>query len=101
MIVWKLNTLLNERKVTSQELAEALNTTTTNISRFRTGKFKSISMEKIEKICVYLECDITDLIEYIPDEKDIEIERKWKIRMEQRKKNNKSNLTTDVYIGRK
>ena len=63
MINIKLRELLWERNVSGKELHKATGISQAKISEIIRGKRTNITLETVEKICLYLECEIQDLIE--------------------------------------
>ena len=64
MIVVNLDVMLAKRKVRSKELAERIGITEANLSLLKSGKVKGVRFETLDKICVVLECQPGDLLEY-------------------------------------
>lgn len=61
-----LDTILEERGMKSNELAEAINITTANLSILKTGKAKAVRFSTLEAICEVLNCQPGDILEYRP-----------------------------------
>ncbi len=59
---------LVKRKMTSRELAQAIDLTETNLSLLKSGKVKGIRFNTLSAICDYLNCQPGDILEYVPDE---------------------------------
>lgn len=66
-IVVNLDVMLAKRKMKSNELAEIVGITTTNLSILKTGKAKAIRFSTLEAICEALDCQPADILEYIED----------------------------------
>jgi len=66
-IIINLDVMLAKRKMKSKELAEKIGITTANISILRSGKAKAIRFSTLEKICIALNCQPSDILEYIED----------------------------------
>lgn len=64
MITVRLDRVMADRKVSLNELSEAVGISTTNLSLLKNGKVKGVRFETLEKICEYLECDVKDILEY-------------------------------------
>ena len=58
--------MLSKRKMRSNELAEKIGITTANLSILKTGKAKAIRFSTLEAICVELECQPGDILEFRP-----------------------------------
>ena len=64
MIKIHLSRLLGEKRWTQKDLAEA--------TGIRYHEFVTrINLDHVDKICEVLECDISDLIEYVPNQHKI------------------------------
>lgn len=59
--------MLAKRKMQSQELADKIGITTANLSILKTGKAKAIRFSTLEAICKELNCQPSDILEYIPN----------------------------------
>ena len=59
--------MLAKRGMKSNELAEIIGITTANLSILKTGKAKAIRFSTLEAICKALECQPSDILEYIED----------------------------------
>ncbi|ESQ81329.1 helix-turn-helix transcriptional regulator [Asticcacaulis sp. YBE204] len=66
-----LDVLLARRKVRAKDLAAQVGISETQMSLLRTGKVKGLRFETLSKICFLLECQPADIIEYLPDEGDL------------------------------
>ena len=63
-IIVNLDVMLARRKMRSKELAEIVGITEANLSLLKSGKVKGVRFETLESICVALECQPGDLLEY-------------------------------------
>ena len=66
-IIVNLDVILAKRKMKSKELAEKVGITTTNLSILKSGKAKAIRFSTLNKICKALECQPSDILEFIKD----------------------------------
>ena len=66
-IIVNLDVMLAKRKMKSNELAEKVGITTANLSILKTGKAKAIRFSTLEAICEALDCQPSDILEYIED----------------------------------
>ncbi len=57
--------MLTERKMKSKELAEIIGITTANMSILKSGKAKAIRFSTLEAICKALDCQPSDILEYV------------------------------------
>ena len=64
MIIVNLDVIMAKRKISSQELAEAVGITQANLSILKTGKGKAIRFSTLEKICEVLDCKPGDILDY-------------------------------------
>jgi putative transcriptional regulator len=70
-IVVRLDVMMAKRKVRSNELAEAIGITQSNLSLLKSGHVRGVRFSTLEAICKALECQPGDLLEYVPDEKQL------------------------------
>ena len=63
-IIVNLDVMLAKRKMTSLELAQRVGMTPANLSILKTGKAKAIRMSTLEAICLELQCQPGDLLEF-------------------------------------
>ena len=68
-ILVRLDVMLAKRQVRSNELAEAIGITESNLSLLKSGKVKGFRFSTLEAICQHLDCQPGDLLEYVPDER--------------------------------
>jgi putative transcriptional regulator len=66
-IVVNLDIMLNKRNMKSKELAEIIGITTANLSILKSGKAKAIRFSTLEAICKALDCQPSDILEYVED----------------------------------
>ena len=59
--------MLVRRGMKSNELAEQIGITTANLSILKTGKAKAIRFSTLEAICRALDCQPSDILEYVED----------------------------------
>jgi putative transcriptional regulator len=67
-IVVNLDVMLAKRKMKSNELAEKIDITLANLSILKTGKAKAIRFSTLEAICEILECQPSDILEYVKED---------------------------------
>ena len=68
MIVFNIDVMLARRKMSLTELSERVGITMANLSILKTGKAKAVRVETLNKLCLALDCQPGDLLEYRPDE---------------------------------
>ncbi|MEH1006369.1 MULTISPECIES: helix-turn-helix transcriptional regulator [unclassified Winogradskyella] len=66
-IIVNLDIILAKRGMKSNELAEIVGITTANLSILKTGKAKAIRFSTLEAICKALDCQPSDILEYVED----------------------------------
>ena len=66
-ITVNLDVMLAKRKMKLQELAELVGITVQNLSILKTGKAKAIRFSTLESICMHLDCQPGDILEFIRD----------------------------------
>lgn len=69
MIQIKLSTILGAKRITQAELARKTGIRPGTINEMYHEFCERVNLEHIDKICEYLECDISDLFEYVPNKK--------------------------------
>ena len=62
-----LDKILEEKGMTSKELAEMIGITQANLSILKTGKAKGLRFSTLIAICEILDCQPADLLEYVKD----------------------------------
>ena len=68
MIKFRVRVQLALKELNQKELAEKTGIRPSTISAICTGTVKHLPIEALDKICAVLECQPSDLMEYIPDE---------------------------------
>jgi len=66
-IIVNLDVMLAKRKIKSKDLAEIINITSANLSVLKSGKAKAIRFSTLEAICKALNCQPSDILEYVND----------------------------------
>ena len=71
-IIVNLDTMLAKRKISLTELSKAVGLSLTNLSMLKNGNVRGVRFETMEKICIVLNCQPGDLLEYqaFEDEKN-------------------------------
>jgi|TARA_B110000285_G_scaffold211490_1_gene254208 putative transcriptional regulator len=67
-IVINLDVMLAKRKLKLKELSEKVGVSTVNLSILKQGKVKAIRFSTLEAICLVLDCQPGDILEYIEDD---------------------------------
>jgi len=61
----KLWQLLSEKNMTKEDLRTSIGVSTNFIAKL--GKHCNVNTDSLLKICAFLNCDVTDIMEFIPD----------------------------------
>ena len=68
MIEINLDVMMAKRKMSLNELSEKVGITLANLSILKNNKAKAIRFSTLDAICKALECNVEDIIMYIPEE---------------------------------
>ena len=68
MLKMKLHILMAEKRMSQKELSEKTGIHTPTINKYYHDTYQRIDKEHIEKFCKLFNCNVQDLIEYIPDD---------------------------------
>ncbi len=71
MVKIHLSRLLGERRMTQKELSEKTGIRPSTINEIYNEFAGRISVDHLDRICEVLNCDISDLLEYIPNKQKI------------------------------
>lgn len=63
-IVVKLDEIMAKRKMRLNELAELIDLTDANLSILKTGKAKAIRFSTLQALCLVLDCQPGDILEF-------------------------------------
>lgn len=69
-IILHLDRLMVERKISLNELAEKVGITNANLSKIKNNHITAIRFSTLAALCDVLNCQVGDLIEYIPEQHD-------------------------------
>ena len=72
-IIFRLDRVMADRKISLTDLAKQIGLTNANLSILKTGKARALRLSTLEAICRELHCQPGDLLEYdpeTPDQKD-------------------------------
>ena len=69
MIKIKLSDLLGKHKMTQKALADLTHIRPATVSKMYYEEVKRIDVTQLNNICKTFNCEISELLEYIPDEK--------------------------------
>lgn len=70
MIILNLDVMMARRRISLGELSERVGITQANLSILKNNKAKAIRFSTLDALCRALDCQPSDLLEYVPgDEK--------------------------------
>ncbi len=68
MILINLDVMMAKRKISLGELSERVGITLANLSILKNNHAKAIRFSTLDAICRVLECQPSDILEYVPDD---------------------------------
>lgn len=68
MIIVNLDVMMAKRKISLGELADRVGITIANLSVLKNNKAKAIRFSTLESICRELDCQPSDILEYVEDD---------------------------------
>lgn len=72
MIVINLDVMMARRKMSLNELSERVGITLANLSILKNNRAKAIRFSTLDAICKALDCQPSDILEFLPDEEEIQ-----------------------------
>lgn len=76
MIKIKLCELMGREKMTRKKLSELTGVRPNTIGDLYRENVRKIDLQALDKICAVFKCDMSDILEYVPDDKTQENEDK-------------------------
>lgn len=70
MIKIKLSDLLGKHKMTQKALADMTKIRPATVSKMYYEEVKRVDIRQLNSICTAFNCEISELLEFIPDKKD-------------------------------
>ncbi len=70
-IIFRLDRVMADRKISLGELAKRIDLTDSNLSILKTGKAKAIRISTLESLCRELQCQPGDMLEFVRDENTV------------------------------
>lgn len=67
MIKCHLSRLMGERKLKVADVARAIDVHRNSITLLYDETATRVDLDTLNKLCIYLECGIQDLLEFVPD----------------------------------
>ncbi len=68
MVIINLDVMMAKRKMSLNELSEKVGITLANLSILKNNKAKAIRFSTLDAICQALDCQVGDIIEFVPNE---------------------------------
>ena len=75
MILINLDVMMAKRKMSLGELSERVGITLANLSILKNNRAKAVRFSTLDAICRALDCQPSDILEYIPDQPDTDNEK--------------------------
>lgn len=72
MIIINLDVMMAKRKMSLGELSETVGITLANLSILKNNRAKAIRFSTLDAICRALDCQPSDILEYVPGEENDE-----------------------------
>ena len=72
MILINLDVMMAKRKISLGELSERVGITLANLSILKNNRAKAIRFSTLDALCRTLDCQPTDLLEFVPDTEEPE-----------------------------
>ena len=72
MILINLDVMMAKRKISLGELSERVGITLANLSILKNNRAKAIRFSTLDALCRALDCQPTDLLEFVPDTEEPE-----------------------------
>lgn len=66
-IIVNLDVMMAKRKMSLNELSDKVGITLANLSILKNNKAKAIRFSTLDAICQALDCNVADIVEYVPD----------------------------------
>lgn len=70
-IIVNLDVMMAKRKMSLNELAERVDVTVANLSVLKNNRAKAVRFSTLEAICRALDCQPGDILEYVPDNREM------------------------------
>jgi putative transcriptional regulator len=69
MIIVNLDVMMARRKMSLNELSDKVGITLANLSILKNNRAKAVRFSTLDAICKALDCQPSDILEFVPDEK--------------------------------
>ena len=70
MIQINLDLVMAKKRISAGRLAELIDLTPANLSILKNNRAKAVRFSTLNALCRELECQPSDILEYIPDEEE-------------------------------
>ncbi|MBO5294089.1 MAG: helix-turn-helix transcriptional regulator [Clostridia bacterium] len=70
MILVNLDVMMARRKISLGELSDRVGITLANLSILKNNRAKAIRFSTLDAICRALDCQPSDILEFVPDEEE-------------------------------
>ena len=70
MILVNLDVMMAKRKMSLGELSERVGITLANLSILKNNRAKAVRFSTLDAICQALDCQPSDILEYVPEKSD-------------------------------
>ena len=70
MIIVNLDVMMARRKMSLNELSEKVGITLANLSVLKNNRAKAIRFSTLDALCKALDCQPTDILEYLPENQE-------------------------------
>lgn len=60
---------LEEREISRYKIIKNCNVSQTQLNRYYRNQIERIDLDVLARICDYLQCEVSDLLEYVPEDK--------------------------------
>lgn len=67
MIRINLSTILGKKRITQKELSQATGIRAATINEMYHEICERVNITYLDKICEFLQCDVSDILEYVPN----------------------------------
>ena len=74
----KLSRLLGDIRMTQAALAQKTNIRPATINEMYHELIERVNLDYLSRICKVLDCEVSDILEYVPDKNDVPINGEFK-----------------------
>jgi putative transcriptional regulator len=67
--LFKLEQVLEDKKISKNQIMRDTNTDFKVLKRLGTGELARVDITVLARLCDYLDCEMTDIFEYVPQKK--------------------------------